>query len=289
MPVGTRGKEKENDTLVEKVRQLSPGHSHGSVSSTLTSTPVGTPVRGGPRQSVVTQQHMAGQVDLPQIHQLILEVKNSVDAHKQSVSQEIKKLSANFESHIANQVSKLGDSIKRQIQDSIEDIQQYVDAEVGRITSQIQDIQTRVSLLEEKQVLEYDPEVSVIMSRVPQVDGENIQQVAEQIIHEGLGMPEVPVVRAMRLRQREARPGQRPQTPLVKVQLLDLEAKKRVLRAKLHLGNTQQFSNVWIRSSKPHIERLIDINFRTILDMIPGGNDMTVTNSGRITKRNNVN
>ena len=65
-----------------------------------------------------------------------------------------------------------------------------------------------------------------------------------------------------------------------------LEAKKRVLRAKLHLGNTQQFSNVWIRSSKAHMERLIDINFRTILDMIPGGNDMTVTNSGRITKRN---
>ena len=98
----------------------------------------------GPRQSVVTQQHMAGQVDLTQIHQLILEVKNSVDTHKQSVSQEIKKLSANFESHIANQVSKLGDSIKRQIQDSTEDIQQYMDAEVGRITSQIQDIQTRV-------------------------------------------------------------------------------------------------------------------------------------------------
>ena len=58
--------------------------------------------------------------------------------------------------------------------------------------------------LEEKQTTEFDPEVSVIMSRVPQNEDEDIHQTAEKIIHEGLRLPEICVVRAMRLRQREA-------------------------------------------------------------------------------------
>ena len=142
-----------------------------------------------------------------------------------------------------------------------------------------------MSALEEKQTTEFHPEVFVIMSRVPQNEGEDIHQTAERIIHEGLRLPEIRVVRAMRLRQREARPGQgthrpgqRPPTPLVKVEFPDLlDTNKRVLRAKLNLANTEDYQNVWIRSSKTHVERLIDVNFKTILDMIPGGNDMTVS------------
>ncbi len=117
--------------------------------------------------------------------------------------------------------------------------------------------------------------------------GENILQIVENIIHEGLGLPEIPIVRAMSLPQQNQQ-GQgfrHPPTPLVKVQLRDLDTKKRVLRSKLKLANTQDYGNVWIRSSKPHIERLIDINFKTILDMIPSGKTMSVTNSGRITKK----
>jgi hypothetical protein len=88
------------------------------------------------------------------------------------------------------------------------------------------------------------------MSRVPQSEGEDIQEVAEKIIHEGLSLAGVPVVRAMSLRQRDprdghwiARPGQCPSTPLVKVELPDLETKKWVLHAKLQLANTPELSN----------------------------------------------
>jgi len=274
----TRSKVKNDDSLIEKVRQLSPGSqaSLNIVSTSFTSTPVRN---GSPHDNV----------DLVQIHQLILEVKETLDSHKQTVSQEIRKLNDNFQAHLDDRITKLGDSLKSLLKDSIQDIQQYVDMEVGRINSQLQDIQTRVSVIEEKQQqnLEYDPEVSVIMSKVPMTAGEDIQKLAENIIHEGLGIPEIPIVRAMRLPQRHLQ-GQgfrHPSTPLVKVQLRDLDAKKRVLRSKLKLATTQDYANVWIRSSKSHIERLIDINFKTILDMIPDGNTMTVTNSGRITKK----
>jgi gas vesicle protein len=244
-------------------------------------------------QQLTSTTQVTDQPDLAQIHSLILGVKDSLDSHKQTVEDQINKLSASLNSNINNKIENLGDSIKKYIKDSIDDIQLYVDTEVGRLTSQINDVVGKVRILEEKQTPQYDPEVSFIMLRVPQSQGEDIQEVAEKIIHEGLRLAGVPVVRAMRLRQRDprdghwnARPGQRPSTPLVKVELPDLETKKRVLRAKLQLANTPEFSNVWIRSSKPHVERLIELNFKTILDMIPGGNTMTVTNSGRITKKN---
>lgn len=271
---------------MDKVRQLSPG-SHASLSRIEVSAPRS---QIDSSQTDTGNHNTSGQVDLLQIYQLILEVRNSLSSHKQSVSQQIQQLSANFEAHkthMDNQLIRLSDSIKQQIQDSINDIQRYVDVEVGRLTSQIEDITTRVSTLEAAQTPDYDPEVSVIMSMVPQTDGEDIQKVAEDIIHEGLGIPEVPVVRAMRLRQREAREGQRrPGPPLVKVQLPSLEMKKQVLRSKTKLNNTGRWSRVWIRSSKSHVERLIDLNFRKILDMIPSGSTMTVTNSGRIVKKN---
>lgn len=296
---GTRGKvtskeknSRSDSSLVDKVRQLSPG-SHASLSRSGVHASSGRTEVSALRSQTTDPQdesdnhNSSGQVDLTQIHQLILEVRNSLNSHKQTVSQQIQKLNDSFEAHIDNQMSILSRGIKQQIQDSINDIQKYVDMEVGRLSSQIEDITARVSTLEKAQTPEYDPEVSVIMSMVPQHEGEDIQQTAEDIIHTGLNLPDVPVVRAMRLRQREVREGQRrPGPPLVKVQLPNLEVKKQVLRSKTRLGNTTQWARVWIRSSKPHVERLIDLNFRKLLEIIPGGNTMTITNSGRIVKKN---
>ncbi len=276
---GTRGKDKESDSLVEKVKQLSPG-SHASLGTggLLTRT----------ARKSQTQQ-MPTNIDLPMIYQLIMEVKDAFDEHKQMVSTQISELTSNFEDHVKEQIATMEANIKEEIKKSAEQLTNYVDLEVGRLTSQIEDVKTRVTTLEQNNRPEFDPEVSIIMSKVPKQEGEDIQKIAEEIIHEGLRLPEVPVVRAMRLRQREHQPGRRPPPPpLVKVELPDLDTKKKVLKAKLRLGETaNEYSNVWLRSSKPHVERLIDLNFRTILDMIPGGDRMSVTNSGRIVKKDN--
>lgn len=299
MPAETRKKKEIEQSLVDKVRQLSPGsHSQGHASLGI-ATGITTPEisRTRPTSGDTT---LEGHADLDKIYQLIVGVKDSLDAHKQSVENQIKQLSDNFHAHLDTKLDQFGQSLKKEIKDSVEDLQQYVDSEVGRITSQINDVVARVTTLEqrpppeEKPVPDFDPEVSIIMSKVPQNQDENIQEVVEKIIHEGLEMPEVRVVRAMRMRPRgmnrqHGRPGPR-QIPLVKVQLEDLETKKQVLRNKLKVQtNTTEFTNVWMRSSKPHIERLIDLNFKTMLDMIPGGDTMTVTNSGRIVKKSELN
>ena len=124
----------------------------------------------------------------------------------------------------------------------------------------------------------------VIVINVPYNEGENAQERSERIIHEGLGMPEVPVVRAKRLSQRAERQGQQQTgTPLITIELPDLETKIRVLTSKRRLADPEQWSRSWMRSSKKsHTERLIDLNFQTVLDMIPDGNTMPITGSGRI-------
>ena len=50
-----------------------------------------------------------------------------------------------------------------------------------------------------------------------------------------------------------------------------------------------EFRNVWLRGANDHVGRLIDINFNTVLKMIPTGNDYKVSGSGRIIKKEAVN
>ncbi len=54
-----------------------------------------------------------------------------------------------------------------------------------------------------------------------------------------------------------------------------------MLRAKQCLQNTE-WSNVYLRSSKSQIERPRDVNTRTLVRIIIGGENMRLTGSGRL-------
>ncbi len=64
-----------------------------------------------------------------------------------------------------------------------------------------------------------------------------------------------------------------------------LEAKLCVLRAKYSLKHSREFARVFLRSSKSHTERLIEINFRKLLDIVPGGEELRVASNGRIIEK----
>ena len=91
----------------------------------------------------------------------------------------------------------------------------------------------------------------------------------------------VKVVAAKRLPGRDGNPG------IVKVALDSLESKKTVLRAKSKIKESQKFQNVWIRGSMTHAERLIHINFKKILQVLPGGGNYRISGSGRVIEKNN--
>lgn len=87
----------------------------------------------------------------------------------------------------------------------------------------------------------------------------------------------VEVVATKRLPSRdENKPG------LVKVALDNLESKKTLLRSKTKLRDTEHYKEVWMRGSMTHTERLLHLNFKKMLSLIPEGNNYRVSGSGRV-------
>ena len=202
------------------------------------------------------------QTELSYLYDLINGIKLSVDQHKVFVDKQISALTA--------KVSTIEDNIKETIVGEVRaaktEIQNYIDTEIGRLAGRIDVVERKISEIEENKHSEYDPDVSIIMSKVAVTPDEDIQKIVEEIIHEALEKPEIPVVRAMRLRQRDDTPrraGQGQAPPLIKVQLRTVADKVAVLRVKRRLKDSAKYSSVFMRSSKPHAERVMDMNFRT--------------------------
>ena len=136
-----------------------------------------------------------------------------------------------------------------------------------------------------------NPDVCIIASHVPEKLNQSPMEAAEQVIaalgQNGAGQDFsscVTVVRAIRLNNRN------PRNPaLLKFAVQNLEQKKDILRSK---GNLKQspLRKVFLRSSKSHVERLHEINTKTLLNQFEWGQNFRITNNGRLVQRfENVN
>ena len=61
--------------------------------------------------------------------------------------------------------------------------------------------------------------------------------------------------------------------------------KVNVLRAKQELKQSRHYKNVYMRGSKTHTERILELNAKTLLSELPNGNQYRVTANGRIVKK----
>ena len=207
--------------------------------------------------------------EMSDIRQLIMDLKISVESHKDSVDRKLE---------------ELGRDMKNAFAEKIDSLKNYVELEVSQMTTKMDDLDTRLKAVESKPALkgeDYDPEVTVVATGVPFQEDEVIEDKVSDIVRRGLGLRDIPVVRSQRLRARGSGPG------LVKIQLRTLEEKKTVLRAKQKLQNTE-WPRVYLRSSKSHMERLNELNTKTLLKMIPGGQDMRLTGSGRLMHKDEI-
>ena len=103
------------------------------------------------------------------------------------------------------------------------------------------------------------------------------------LIKEGLQIQNLETVNAERLAARYGKPG------LIKAQLQSKNAKIQVLRSKKALLTTKDYKGVFLRGAKSHVERLIELNFKTILGEMPNGSNYRVTNSGRLVSSDTLN
>ena len=196
------------------------------------------------------------------------------DTHRAYVDEKIIELTTEFKSSCIENFKKC--------QADIENMQHYVDTEVGRLVTRMDDLESKVNNMENKE--EFDPEVSIIATGMPFTVHEDINNKAKQLVRQGLGLREeaCPVVRAKRLLQRHDNPRK---PPLVKIEFRNKDEKITALRAKSKLKNSPDWERVYIRSSKPHIERLIELNFKIMFGLVNGGNDWKITGSGKLVKK----
>ena len=90
----------------------------------------------------------------------------------------------------------------------------------------------------------------------------------------------VEVTGAVRLTARYTnRPG------IVKISFRTLAEKISVLRNKMTLKDSGTYSRVYLKSSKSHAERLIELNARAILRELPQGSNLRLDANGRIKRR----
>ena len=169
------------------------------------------------------------------------------------------------------------------IDKGFKDLHDRIDVEIGNLTTRIDDIEKRVQKIESiatnVQSEPFNPAVTVVAFGIAQHDNESEEQVAKDLVHNGIGLPETVVVRAARLNPRNGKPG------LFKIELCSKEDKIRVLQNKHSLGLIDKYKRVYIKSSQTHAERLIELNFKTILGEIENGDSYRVTGNGRLIKR----
>ena len=95
----------------------------------------------------------------------------------------------------------------------------------------------------------------------------------------GMGLPGIEPVAVTRRASRGPGPG------LVLLELTDLDSKKEVLRAKLKLRDNPAYRNLYVRSAEGHTDRLIRLNFTTLLRHLELTNEFRITGNGRLVPR----
>ncbi len=117
-----------------------------------------------------------------------------------------------------------------------------------------------------KQIDHFGPDITVVAFHVPWADNRNMKEVAEHIVHEGLGLSTI-VVYAMRTRDWDRTPG------IIKIWFESLHDK-------IILCDKQ-----FLRSSQTPKEWLMRLNDKTLLEEMPHGTDFWLTGNGRIIRK----
>ncbi|CAL9701264.1 unnamed protein product [Knipowitschia caucasica] len=154
-------------------------------------------------------------------------------------------------------------------------IQQNMDNDISLLIRRIEQMEAKINRSEKTR---FDPDVSIVVTGLNYNSGENVTCLVKELLTEGL-LENTPIVDAERLKDRGGRPG------VVKVEFGSVQEKISVLRKKQLLKDNPKYSRVYIRSGKTHAERLIELNFRTLLDELPFGRQFYVAGNGKIRRR----
>ena len=126
---------------------------------------------------------------------------------------------------------------------------------------------------------------SLVLEGVRIRPDQDLEEMVDSFIHEGLDLPSVRVY-AVKTMERRNLSSSTP--PLVKVELKDEKTKIQALRARPQLAGKTKFKNIRMRSSQSHEERIMALNSKLLLSLIPGGENYVVTGNSRIVSKDDL-
>ena len=186
-------------------------------------------------------------------------------------------------------VKKVEDENKK-LRDEIENLSMGEGADATTLARTIEPVVHRTvepvveKVLDAKQVLvrpEYDYDRTLAVVGIYHTPGENEKALAEQLVHEGLNLPNTKVVRAKRepYNYRARRPG------IFKIELESKEKKMEALSQTGRLATYRALGNrVVVRSSQTYEHRQNINNWRTFIREQGLEDELTVTKGGNLVK-----
>ena len=158
------------------------------------------------------------------------------------------------------EIDRKQDSILDRV-DKIEKLVDHHELDIRQLNQEYSTLKHSMEGVKSKMQQEFDPDVTLVVTNPPS-DRINDYNWAVDLVHM-LGGQKDMIVNTLR-----ACNGNR---GILKIELHSTADKVSILRNKPRLKNTKVFEKVFVRSSKSHMERLMDLNFKTLLsEMLQG-------------------
>ena len=245
----------------------------------------GVQTRATAAMANVNNGEPGGQITLASIMAKLQEMDHKHDVTRQMLEMKIDSL----RNELKRDIDQKFETFQTEMNDSLVSIK----SDYASLKVELETLQNRLTTVENRnnQQEDYDPvnnvDKTIVVANLKEEadDPLTLNDTVDQLI-EALGdsvSQEVTVVQTKRLVGRDNKPG------LVKVALDSLESKIKVLKSKKNLRNNETFKRVWLRSSKSHTDRVAEMNFKKILQLVPGGDKLKISGNGKIIDDGNGN
>ncbi|KAL4229077.1 hypothetical protein ACF0H5_012116 [Mactra antiquata] len=175
---------------------------------------------------------------------------------------------------IESKIELIRDEVYAQVNSDIDDVNQKVTADLDDIKSRI------VGISESGDTVPGNNELNIVIRNLPEHNSENIVNKVKTLMREGVKLPNVDIVKAVRKRasQGSNKPG------VVVASLKSREDKKPVLSSKNKLKHNTKYSRVYIHSDMSKSDRIIADNVRTIISAFKSKDSSLSLKGSRVVK-----
>jgi hypothetical protein len=193
---------------------------------------------------------------------------------------DLKSWKSDLKKSISQQFENMNDSLTKRLEQMEQQMKDHLELEAGKLEKKIELLEIRVGSIEERDysnpIKPFDPEMTVVGINLPEEPDEILTDKIADLLNIGLGIRDIEPLRIARLSGKNGKPG------IIKMEMPRKEDKINVLRAKQKLKDSPDYRRVYLRSSLTHAERLIQLNFKEILQDLPNGGNYRITGHGRV-------